>query len=423
VSPAPDFAEHALKVLNRCDGLARCTEDPPRIQRTFLSAQMRACYNEVEAWMQTAGMKTYLDAGGNLRGLYPGATANAPKLLLGSHLDTVPNAGRYDGILGVVLALSLIELLDKQPLSFAIELLAFSEEEGIRFGTPFIGSRAVVGALDETALDRRDTNNISIREAISKFGLDPSKILDAAIKPSDNALGYLEFHIEQGPVLEHLNLPLAIVDAIVGHSRFELHFAGAANHAGTTPMNLRRDALVAAAEFVVGVEKHAIAVPGLVATIGILEPKPGAINVIAGECRATLDLRHPDNARRETSAQTLHRLANEIAVSRSVTLSIKTTLEQSAVPMDAYLISQLESAFAKSNLTPHRMPSGAGHDAQILAPHTPSAMVFLRTPGGISHNPAESVLVGDVEKALECGLTLLHQLATSSEFLSRTRRA
>ena len=423
MSPAPDFAAHALKVLNRCDALARFTEDPPRIQRTFLSAPMRACYNEVKAWMQTAGMNTRLDAGGNLRGLYPADTADAPKLLLGSHLDTVPNAGRYDGILGVVLALSLIELLNKQPLPFTIELLAFSEEEGIRFGTPFIGSRAFVGTLDEATLYRRDTNNISIREAVSQFGLDPSKIPDAAINPSDNAFAYLEFHIEQGPVLEYLNLPLAIVDAIVGQSRFDLHFTGAANHAGTTPMNLRRDALVAAAEFAVAVEKHAIATPDLVATVGILEPKPGAVNVIAGECRATLDLRHRDNARREKSAQTLHRLANEIALSRSVTLSIKTTLEQSAVPMDAYLISQLESAFAKSNLTPHRMPSGAGHDAQILAPQIPSAMVFLRSPGGISHNPAESVLVADVEKALECGLTLLYQLATSPEFLLRTRRA
>jgi len=423
VSPAPDFPAHALKVLNRCDALAHFTEDPPRIQRTFLSAPMRACYNEVEAWMQTAGMNTHLDAIGNLRGLYPAGTANAPKLLLGSHLDTVPNAGRYDGILGVVLALSLIELLDKQRLSFAIELLAFSEEEGIRFATPFIGSRAVVGTLDEATLNRRDTNNISIREAVSKFGLDPSQIPDAAIQPSDNALAYLEFHIEQGPVLEHLNLPLAIVDAIVGQSRFELHFTGAANHAGTTPMNLRRDALVVAAEFAVAVEKHAIATPGVVATVGILEPKPGAVNVIAGECRATLDLRHPDNPQREKSAQTLHRIANEIAVSRSVTLSIKTTLEQSAVPMDAYLMSQLESAFAKSNLSPQRMPSGAGHDAQILAPQIPSGMVFLRSPGGISHNPAESVLVDDVEKALECGLTFLHQLATSPEFLSRTRRA
>lgn len=423
MSPAPDFAAHALKVLNRCDALARFTEDPPRIQRTFLSASMRACYNEVEAWMQTACMNTRLDADGNLRGLYPADTTDAPKLLLGSHLDTVPNAGRYDGILGVVLALSLIELLDKQPLPFTIELLAFSDEEGIRFGTPFIGSRAIVGTLDEATLNRRDTNNISIREAVSQFGLDPSKIPDAAIKPSDNALAYLEFHIEQGPVLEYLNLPLAIVDTIVGQSRFDLHFTGAANHAGTTPMNLRRDALVAAAEFAVAVEKHAIATPDLVATVGILEPKPGAVNVIAGECRATLDLRHPDNARREKSAQTLHRLANEIAASRSVTLSIKTTLELPAVPMDAYLISQLESAFAKSNLTPHRMPSGAGHDAQILASQIPSGMVFLRSPGGISHNPAESVLVADVEKALECGLTLLSQLAISPEFLSRTRRA
>jgi allantoate deiminase len=410
----------AQEVLARCESLARFTEDPPRICRTFLSAPMRDCYRQVERWMCALGLEVCTDAAGNLRGVYPGAEGPKRRVILGSHLDTVPDAGAYDGILGVMLALGLIASLEGRRLPFAIEVVGFSEEEGVRFGVPFIGSRALVGRLDEGLLKRCDANGISVREAISAFGLDLA-IPDAAL--NDGVLGYVEFHIEQGPVLESRGLPLGIVEAIAGQTRMELFFSGAANHAGTTPMSLRRDALVAAAEWAVAVEKEAQETAGLAATVGVLEAKPGAINIIAGQCRATLDVRHGSDAQRELSVKNILLRAQEIAERRHVTLTSTTTLVQPATEMDSFLSHEIETAVSRSGVTPHIMVSGAGHDAMILAEKVPAAMIFLRSPGGISHNPKESVLVEDVAKALECGLHLLDQLATSSEFLTRTRRA
>ena len=366
-------------------------------------------------------MSATVDAAGNLHGLYPGTDVAARKLLIGSHLDTVPNAGAYDGILGVVLAISLIESLEGRRLPFAIEVVGFSEEEGVRFGVPFIGSRALVGRLDEQLLGRRDSHGVSVQEAILSYGLKPSEI-PAAMVPQE-MLGYLEFHIEQGPVLEHRQLPLGIVEAIAGQTRMELVFTGLANHAGTTPMALRRDALVAAAEWALTVEKGAHEVAGLVATVGVLEAKPGATNVIAGQCRATLDVRHASDTTRTEAMSAFLNSASEIATRRNISLTSSTKLVQAATRMDPFLVHEIEIAVSKARVTPYRMVSGAGHDAMILAEKVPSAMVFLRSPGGISHNPDESVLVNDVAKAIECGLHLLHQLAVSPKFQTRANRA
>ena len=382
---------------------------------------MRECNRLVETWMRGAGMNVSTDNAGNLRGLYPASKESAARILIGSHLDTVPNAGAYDGILGVMLAIALVEQLAQQKLPFAIEVLAFSEEEGVRFSAPFIGSRALVGRLDSELLARTDRDGISVQQAITHYGLDPAKIPDARI--TNDATCFLEFHIEQGPVLEHLQLPLGIVDAIAGQSRLELFFRGAANHAGTTPMHLRRDALAAAAEWALVVEQVATATAGLVATVGLLEATPGAVNVIAGECRATLDIRHASDAQRDTALTHILAVAEKICQRRNISLTTQTSLTQPATPMDPFLIKQIEAAFNASGLTLHHMTSGAGHDAQILAEKIPAAMIFLRSPGGISHNPQESVLVEDVAKALECGRHLLQQLANSHAFLARTRRA
>jgi len=366
-------------------------------------------------------MTVTVDAAGNLHGLYPGTDGAARTLLIGSHLDTVRDAGAYDGILGVVLAISLIESLEGHQLPFAIEVVGLSEEEGVRFGVPFIGSRALVGRLDEELLGLRDSKDVSVQEAILSYGLKPREIPAATVR--DEVLAYLEFHIEQGPVLEHRNLPLGVVEAVAGQTRMELVFTGMANHAGTTPMTLRRDALVAAAEWALAVEQGAREIPGLVATVGVLEAKPGATNVIAGQCRATLDVRHAwDTARTEAVSAFLNSAA-EIATRRSISLTSSTKLVQAATPMDSYLVHEVEVAVSKAGVTPHRMVSGAGHDAMILAEKVPSAMVFLRSPGGISHNPDESVLVNDVAKAIECGLHLLHQLAVSPKFQTRAHRA
>ena len=411
----------AEEVIARCRKLAGFSEDSSSTRRTFLSAPMHDCHTEITMWVEAVGAKVRIDAAGNLRGFYAGAESNAPRLLLGSHLDTVPNAGAYDGVLGVVLAVALLEALDGQRLPFGIEVVGFSEEEGVRFATPFIGSRALTGRLDEELLQRKDPRGISVRSAIEEFGLNPREI-PLAVLGSD-ILGYLEFHIEQGPVLETLKQPLGVVDAIAGQSRLEFTFVGRANHAGTTPMHLRSDAIAGAAEWITAVEREAHKVPGLVATVGAIEARPGVTNVIAGEARLTLDIRHGLDEVRNRALENLVRAAEEIAKRRGLSVSSKVLLSQQAVAMDPFLIHEIEQAIRKAGCEPHRMVSGAGHDAMILAEKVPAAMIFLRTPGGISHDPAESVAVEDVAKAIECGLHLLDQLSSSPTFHKRMCRA
>jgi len=279
---------------------------------------MRDCHRELGGWSQAAGAEVTVDAAGNLRGFYAGDRPGAPRLLIGSHLDTVPNAGAYDGVLGVVLAVATLEALEGRRLPFGIELLGFSEEEGVRFGTPFIGSRALIGRLDEELLNRTDTNGVSVRTAIEDFGLAPREIPRARLKA--DALGYLEFHIEQGPVLESLGRPLGVVEAIAGQTRMDLCFLGRANHAGTTPMHLRNDALAAAAEWTVAVERIAQSEPNLVATVGRIDARPGAANVIAGEARVSLDVRHKSDDVRKRATEILVRQAEEIAKRRGLSL-------------------------------------------------------------------------------------------------------
>ncbi len=382
---------------------------------------MRDCHREITKWLAAAGAEVTVDAAGNLRAFYAGTHSYAPRLLLGSHLDTVPNAGAYDGVLGVVIAVALLESLDRRRLPFAIEVIGFSEEEGVRFGLPFIGSRALVGRLDEELLNCRDANGISVRAAIENFGLNPAEIPRAALR--DDTLAYLEFHIEQGPILESLGRSLGVVEAIAAQTRMQFEFLGRANHAGTTPMHLRHDAVAAAAEWIVAVEREANNHPGVVATVGQIEAKPGAINVIAAEARVTLDLRYKSDEIRDRAADTVVRLAHEIAGRRGLTLRENVLLSQRAVPMDPFLVEQIQEAIRGAGCQPHRMTSGAGHDAMILAEKIPAAMIFLRSPGGISHDPAESVQVEDVAKALECGLILLDRLANSSELQKRMCRA
>ena len=411
----------AEEVLARCKMLASFSEDQGSIRRTFLSPPMRDCHRALTKWLLAQGTDVTLDAAGNLRAFYAGEKLHAPRLLLASHLDTVPNAGPYDGVLGVVLAIALLEGLERRRLPFGIEIVGFSEEEGVRFGQPFIGSRALVGRLDEQFLNSRDRDGISIQTAIKDFGLNPAEIPQAII--GEDTFSYLEFHIEQGPVLDSLARPLGVVEAIAGQARMEFLFSGRANHAGTTPMHFRHDAISAAAEWILEVERVAQINPGLVATVGQIAAKPGATNVIAGEARVSLDLRHRMDAIRLRVAATFAGLAEQIALRRGLTVRTRELLSQPAVQMDKFLVSEIENAMRSAGCEPHHMTSGAGHDAMILAEKVPAAMIFLRTPGGISHDPAESVSLEDVAKALECGWHLLEQLANSSEFQKRTCRA
>jgi allantoate deiminase len=373
------------EIVRRCRVLAQHTEEPCRTTRTYLSPPMHEVHRLVRGWMQEAGLETQVDAVGNLRGVY----GKGPRLMIGSHLDTVPDAGAFDGILGVMLAIALVEL--RPPC--AIEVVAFSEEEGVRFGVPFIGSRALVGApvMAEPILD-----------AIREFGLDPEWIPEAVLDPA--VKGYLEFHIEQGPVLDSLGLPLGVVEAIVGSSRWDFTFEGRANHAGTTPMDLRRDALTGAADWIGLVEHTAIATPGLVATVGRIEAQPGAGNVIPGLVRVSLDVRHALDEVRVRALNEILEGAEHIARRRGLTMVGESQLDQPAAALHFEIV---EKAVESAGWPVHRMISGAGHDAMILAEKVPASMLFLRSPGGISHHPDESVLPEDVDAALAVGAQLL----------------
>jgi allantoate deiminase len=406
-----EIRAQAQAAIARCRKLATFSEQPGRTVRTFLSDPMRDCHREISNWAERLGVEVSIDAVGNLHVFYKAADPRAPRLLVGSHLDTVPDAGAFDGILGVVLGMSLLESLHAQRLPFAIEVTGFSEEEGVRFHTPFIGSRALIARLDDETLSRRDAQGVSVREAIEGFGLDPGKIPDARLQ--GEILGYVEFHIEQGPVLDELGLPLGVVEAIAGQTKLEVTFCGRANHAGTTPMYLRRDAVACAAEWILAVEREARNIPGLVATVGSVRPKPGVSNVIAGEAQLSLDVRHRADDVRIGAVKKLTGLADEIATRRGLSVRHVSSQSQSAIAMDPVLVSLIEEAVRRAGCQPHRMASGAGHDAMILAEAVPSAMIFLRTPGGVSHSPEETVNTEDVGKAIEAGMHLLHLLASS----------
>jgi len=376
----------AHKVIQCCRDLALVTEEPGRTTRTFLSPPMHDVHRRLAAWMRDINMQVSIDGAGNLRAVRAGASAR--RLIIASHLDTVPNAGAFDGILGVVLGLALVEALGPADPPLTVDVIGFSEEEGVRFGQPFIGSRALTGTLNPSQ---------EIMDAIRAFGLDPTQLPAAKLSPDTAA--YLEFHIEQGPVLESLNAPLGIVDAIAGQSRHNVTFHGKANHAGTTPMNLRHDALTTAARWILQVEKAALDEPGLVATVGALTVEPNATNVIPETVRASLDVRHAcDETRHAAVGQLLSGLTHE------------QRLDQPAVSMDARLTAVLAQAVEAAGYPVHHMTSGAGHDAMILAPHVPTAMLFLRSPGGISHHPDESVLASDVAAALEAGLRFIQNV-------------
>ncbi len=403
-----DFRAIAEEVIRRCQSLAKCTEEPGFTTRTFLSEPMRQVHSELGGWMQNAGMAVSVDAAGNLRGCYAADKVTAPRLFIGSHLDTVRRAGSYDGILGVVAGVALVDLLQKRRLHFHIEVIGFSEEEGLRFGVPFIGSRALAGTIDEALLDRVDAHGVSVRTAIDKFGLDSSRIADA--RAPEDAFAYLEFHIEQGPVLDTGGLPLGLVEAIAGQSRLTVSFKGQTNHAGTTPMNLRRDALAGAAEWIGAVEKEGRSTEGLVATVGRIHVEPGVSNIVSGLVEASLDVRHADDSVRRAAVQHILASAQKIGEARHLIVAWEYHLDQSAVPMDASLSGILEHAASKAGYTPRRMISGAGHDAMIVAARMPTAMLFIRSPGGISHDAVETVYVDDVAAALSTGLNFLEEV-------------
>jgi allantoate deiminase len=395
-------------VIAECLRISAFTEEPGRITRRFLTPPVREVHVLLRKRMEALEMTVLVDAAGNLRGLWRPQGTRGKRLILGSHIDTVPNAGAYDGVLGVVAALEWVALARESALPLAIEVIAFSEEEGVRFGVPFLGSRAVAGRLDPAMLALKDANGITAEGAIRAFGLDPDQIGNAV--GDEDALGFVEMHIEQGPVLEAEGLSVASVSGIVGQTRVSLEFTGQANHAGTTPMHLRRDALAAAAEWIGRVEQHALADEDLVATVGRLTVEPNAGNVVPGVVRVSLDVRHSRNSARTAAVGNLLAEAEAIAARRGIALEWTRQLDQLAVPMDERLTAILEGAIEAAGFPPMQMPSGAGHDAMVMAACMPTAMLFLRSPGGISHHPAEAVREEDVEAALKVGCKFLQRM-------------
>ncbi len=385
------------------------SEEPGRTTRRFLTPPVREVHAHLSNRMESLSMTVRTDAAGNLRGLWQPPRASGKRLILGSHIDTVPNAGAFDGVLGVTLALEWVQLAQELKLPLAIEIIAFSEEEGVRFGVPFLGSRAVAGRFDPALLALKDVDGITLEQAIRDFGLDRAQIGEAALDA--DVLGFVEMHIEQGPVLESEGLSVAAVTGIVGQSRLTLEFRGHANHSGTTPMQLRRDALAGAAECITAVESAAQNAAGLIATVGKIEVEPNASNVIAGVARASLDVRHADDRARKAAVESLLAQAHAIADKRGLALKWTQQMDQPAVPMDERLTAYLTDAMAAAGLPDKQMNSGAGHDAMVMAARVPAAIVFLRSPGGISHHPDETVREEDVKAALNVGVKFLQRLA------------
>jgi allantoate deiminase len=396
----------AQTVLERCELLAACTEEPGRITRRFATPALARARDLVAGWMRDSGLEPRTDAVGNLLGRRPGP---GPTLLLGSHLDSVRDAGRYDGVLGVAIALTVAERTMRRALPFALEVAAFADEEGVRFGTAFLGSAVLAGRADPQWLARQDRDGITLREALTSSGGDPAGI---AAPPRDDLLAYLEVHIEQGPVLVELDRSIAVVEAIGGQSHARVTFTGSAGHAGTTQMGSRRDALAAAADWIGTVELTGRLTEGLVATVGEIEVAPGAANVIAGRAEVSLDVRHFDDATRTAAVARLRDEAARAGAARGVAVDWHDGPGTETVPCDPKLTALLaRAARIEAGTAVPSLASGAGHDAVMLANVAPIAMLFVRCAGGISHHPAESVSPSDVAVALDVTTRVVEELA------------
>jgi allantoate deiminase len=398
-------------LVARCDELARLSEDESGITRPFLTASHRASIELVDAWMRAAGMTTRLDACGTLIGRYEGDGRDPRAVLIGSHLDTVRNAGRYDGMLGVVAAIDCVERLHRtgHRLAFPVEVVAFGDEEGLRFGVALIGSRAMAGTLPAEWLDRSDALGTTLARALTDFGLDPARLGEARREPAE-VRAWLEVHIEQGPLLETTDRALGTVTAICGASRAEVTFRGVSGHAGTVPMAMRHDAIPAAAEFAVAVEAAARNA-GIVATVGTISARPGAVNVIAHTATVSLDVRAAHDAVREAVVAELRRTALRIADRRGLDCDFRVYYETPATLCDPALIAACDRVLARRGFAPMHLTSGAGHDGIALGAVMPIAMIFVRCAGGISHHPAESVTAADAGESAAALLDLLRELS------------
>jgi allantoate deiminase len=409
----------ARTVIERCDLLARCSEEPGRLTRRFATPALEEARAFVDGWMREAGLNTHRDPLGNLFGRRSGSHVSGRRpggaeraLMLGSHIDTVRDAGRYDGPLGVLVALACAERLGETELPFALEVAAFADEEGVRYGTGYLGSSVPAGRFDEGWLERVDADGTTLADAVRAWGGRPEAIAGARRRPEE-LLGYAEVHIEQGPVLDDRDLPVGLVTGIAGQTRAGVMFTGRAGHAGTTPMEGRRDALAAAAEWIAAVEAEAGRGDGLVATVGELDVDPGAPNVIPGRVTASLDVRHPQDAAREHAVAALRDRAVRIAAARDLQTAWDELQSTAAVPCSPELTEEMAAAVTESGHEAPPLASGAGHDAAMMATIAPVAMLFVRCAGGVSHHPDESVRPGDVDVAIDVTTRFVERLAAA----------
>jgi allantoate deiminase len=408
--------------MHRLDELARFSEEPGRLTRRYLSASHMEAARHVEQWMQEAGLATSIDALGTVRGRLEGKRPGLPALLLASHIDTVVDAGKYDGALGVVTAIAVAEEIHERdiPLPFALEVLAFGDEEGVRFPTTLLSSLAVSGRLKPEWLNSRDVDGLSVAEALAARGLDPSGIAAIARKPED-FVAYFELHIEQGPQLEAAGIALGAVSGMSGPLRLEIAVTGEAGHAGTVPMQRRRDALAAASEMVLAVERIAAADPLLVATVGRLIVAPGAINVIPGLVRFSIDLRSPDDARLAEGEKAIRAAIDAIGRQRQVGHEITVLHKGRALAFDAVIIEACQTAIRRVGVEPLTLHSGAGHDAISFVGYCPTGMMFVRCLKGISHNPAESISLEDADLAQRALVAFVDVMAERHADMARPK--
>ena len=397
-------------IMARLDQLATIRESPRHLTRRCFTPEHRRINDLAGGWMLDAGMKVREDAVGNVIGRYEGLVEGAPAIMLGSHLDTVIMAGKYDGGLGILSAIDCVRSLHGRGIRFdyAVEVAGFADEEGVRFQSTYLGSRALAGTFETALLNRPDSDGVTLAEAMREFGLDPGRIGDAVRRP-DEIKCYLEVHIEQGPVLESEGLAVGAVTAISGANRMTVTLDGTAGHAGTVPMSARQDALIAASECVLAVEAVAPSHAGMVGTVGQMTVSPGATNVIPGRVTFSVDMRAPkDNLRRAAVAELEARM-RDLAAQRSVGVSIEGTHEAVSVACAPWIVDEIEGAMAELGQRPFRLPSGAGHDAAAMAEITDVGMIFVRCAGGISHSPDESITGEDAI----AGARLLLQLVES----------
>lgn len=386
------------EIVARIEALAKISETPDALTRVYLTPEHRTAADQLLAWMGEAGMAAHMDAIGNVVGRYEGERAGLPCLMLGSHCDTVRNAGKWDGPLGVITAISCVAELNRrgERFPFAIEVVGFADEEGVRFSSTLLGSRAIAGTFDPRVLNTVDRDGISMRQALEDFGLDPDSIKSAARRKGD-VLGYIELHIEQGPVLEALNLPVGVVTAISGASRFIIHLDGMAGHAGTVPMDRRRDALTGAAECILMIERYCRSRKRLVGTVGQASVLPGATNVIPGRVSFTLDVRSGSDDERTAAVADLVKEIRALAAARQLDCRIEQTHENRSVPCAPSISSRIANAIKSTGFAVHELPSGAGHDGMATADIADIGMIFVRCRGGLSHHPDEHVELDDTE--------------------------